>query len=170
MSKELLIRISVPDDAEIRVDVEETRENAGPDDSGGLDLPEQTSPGARHGDSVTRLIAETAPPRVVDNELRFIERGVRELELSPELPDSPNRRFEYVNLYPPQRFGPRRAAAFAVKSGRVEVYCKPEHASDFEHAEVVEHNNEPTWVRVYLTSDAAVDDAIALTALGLRER
>ena len=119
---------------------------------------------------VRQLIQDNAPPRVVEFELLYLTRVTRELELEARLPDSPKRRSEYVNLFPPSRFGAHRASAFAVKSGRVEIYCNPSHAEQFTHAEAVLHNDVPTWVRVYLTSPEAVDDAVTLTAAGLRDR
>lgn len=120
--------------------------------------------------SVVRLIDDVAPPRLAEFERRYIERAVTELNLEPRLPDSHKRRNEYVNLFPPIKYGAGRASAFAFKSGRVEIYCKPENAEGFAHAETVFHNGVPTWVRVYLTSEDAVEDAIRLTALGLQYR
>lgn len=120
--------------------------------------------------AVADLLARVAPARVAEFERKYLERVITELDLDAQLPDSTNRRHEYVNLYPPTRYGARRASAFGFKSGRVEIYVSPSHATEFEHGEVVLHNGQPTWVRVYLTSDEAVDDAVALTKLGLSYR
>jgi hypothetical protein len=92
------------------------------------------------GPDLTDLIERAAPPRVAEFELMYLERGIRELDLEPRLPDSPKRRFEYVNVFPPARFGAHRASAFGVKSGRVEIYCNPSNADLYDEAEVVLHN------------------------------
>ena len=62
-----------------------------------------------------------------------------------------------------------QAAGLEIRSGRLEIYCAPSHAQDFDNALVVSYHGEPTWVQVYLTSLDAVEDAIALTKIGLNE-
>ncbi len=109
----------------------------------------------------------TPPPAVAEHELRFVELCATQLGLVARLPKSER---TYVNLVPPKRFGTKRAAAFEIRSGRVEIYCDPAHADTHPLADEVRHNGVPVAVKVYLTSPAAVDEAITLTRIGLDER
>jgi hypothetical protein len=115
---------------------------------------------------VDRMIEEFAPPSLALFQRDFAERCIDlGLDLQP-----PSGSRKYINAYPPKRYGSKRAAAFDVKSGRVEIYCRPDNAEGGKHAEVVTNNDEPFAVKVYLRSPAAVDEAIALTQTGLDER
>jgi hypothetical protein len=115
---------------------------------------------------VERMIEEFAPPSLAQFQQDFAERCVDlGLDLQP-----PSGSRKYINAYPPKRYGSKRAAAFDVKSGRAEIYCRPDNAKGKKHAEVVTNNDEPFAVKVYLRSAAAVDEAITLTQVGLDER
>jgi hypothetical protein len=116
---------------------------------------------------VVEMIDEYAPPSMAPFQMDFAERCVAELDLDLQRPTGERK---YVNGYPPKRFGAKRAAAFDVKSGRVEIYCRPENADGRHTAEVVTNNNEPFAVKVYLQSSDAVEQAIDLTRIGLEER
>ena len=116
---------------------------------------------------VAQMIDEYAPPTVAAFAADFARRCVSELDLTLELPSGERK---YVNAYPPKRYGSKRAAAFDVKSGRVEIYCRPENADGRELAEVVTNNNIPFAAKVYLLSPEAVDIAVELTRIGLDER
>lgn len=116
---------------------------------------------------VVHMIEEFASPSMAPFQTDFAERCVSELSLDLQTPTGDRK---YVNAYPPKRYGAKRAAAFDVKSGRVEIYCRPENARRRELAEVVTNNGEPFAVKVYLHSTNAVDEAIELTRIGLDER
>jgi hypothetical protein len=117
--------------------------------------------------AVSRMIEEYAAPAMAPFLMAFADRCAAELSLDLETPAGPRK---YVNAYPPKRYGAKRAAAFDVKSGRVEIYCRPQNARGRKLAEVVTNNGEPFAVKVYLHSQDAVDEAIALTQIGLNER
>lgn len=114
-----------------------------------------------------RMIEEQAPPSIAQFEMDFAERCVTELQLRVEPPSGGR---TYVNLYPPKRYGSKRAANVTTTSGRAEIFCDPSNAADFKHAEVVENKGEPVAVKVYLTSAEAVEEAVELTRQGLSER
>lgn len=116
---------------------------------------------------VSRMIEEYAHPSVAQYAADYAQRCVSELNLDLQLPTGERK---YVNAYPPKRYGSKRASAFDLKSGRVEIYCRPENAEGRELAEVVTNNDEPFATKVYLHSTAAVDVAIELTRNGLEER
>lgn len=124
-------------------------------------LGDDLSPVAR------RMIEEQAPPSLAPFELDFVERCAVELQLRLEPPSGSR---TYVNLYPPKRYGSKRAANVTTTSGRAEIFCDPSHAAAYEHAEVVENKGDPVAVKVYLTSTQAVDEAVELTRIGLEER
>lgn len=50
------------------------------------------------------------------------------------------------------------------------ITCSPSHAAGRPLAEEITHNGQPVAVKVYLTSDEAVDQAVELTRIGLEER
>jgi hypothetical protein len=60
--------------------------------------------------------------------------------------------------------------AFETKTGRAEIYCDPSNARGRDHAEEVLNKGEPFAVKVYLDSSDAIEEAIELTEVGLRER
>jgi hypothetical protein len=115
---------------------------------------------------VDQMIEGYAPPSLALFQRAFAERCA-DLGLTLQTPSGSRK---YINAYPPQRYGSKRAATFDVKSGRVEIYCRPENATGRELAEVVTNNDEPFAVKVYLRSPASVDEAVALTKIGLDER
>jgi hypothetical protein len=117
---------------------------------------------------VRELIREYSSPAMAPFVGAFAERCAAELELSLERPESGERK--YVNGYPPKRYGAKRAVAFDAKSGRAEIYCRPENADGRDHAEAVLNNGVPFAVKVYLQSPDAVDEAVELTKIGLQER
>lgn len=114
-------------------------------------------------------ILSLAPP---GSPVRWVEAYIRacrsELDLIPSGPRTGSR--PYINLLPPRRFGRKRAAALLPSTGRVEIYVAPEWAERYASAREVKNNGEAFAVQVYLTSDAAVADAIALTRIGLEQR
>lgn len=117
---------------------------------------------------VYRILA-LAPP---ESPVRFVEAYLRrcmsELDLTPSGPLTGDR--PYVNLVPPPRFGRKRAAAVLPSSGRVEIYVTPDSADRFPTAREVKNNGEAFAVQVYLESEEAVGDAVALTRIGLEQR
>ena len=113
-----------------------------------------------------RHIRRHAPAHLVPYELEYARRCILELELELRRPGSGAR--SYVNLYPVRRG--RRASAFEPRSGRVEIYCRPDDAGGYSHAQIVTNKGEPHAVKVYLDSDEAVRQAVELTMIGLRER
>lgn len=116
---------------------------------------------------VAMMIEEFAPPSLARFEMEFAKRCKSELSLDLQTPTGGRK---YINAYPPKRFGAKRAVAFDVKSGRAEIYCRPENAKSRQAAEVVANRGEPVAVKVYLRSSGAVDEAIELTGIGLEER
>ncbi|MEX2547674.1 MAG: hypothetical protein WD830_07785 [Chloroflexota bacterium] len=116
---------------------------------------------------VSQMIEEFAPPSVAQHAADYARRCVSELNLDLQLPSGERK---YVNAYPPKRYGSKRASAFDLKSGRVEIYCRPQNADGRELAEAVTNDNEPFATKVYLHSASAVDVAIELTRIGLEER
>lgn len=75
----------------------------------------------------------------------------------------------YINFMPPEGRLEKRVSALA-PSGRLAVFVDPTHASKFDHAEVVLNTGVPAYVKVYLKSEAAVRDGVALTRVALDER
>ena len=132
----------------------------------GESAPQAVATGAVPAD-VSRMIEEYAPPSVAQFAAEYAQRCVSELNLDLQLPTGERK---YVNAYPPKRYGSKRASAFDVKSGRVEIYCRPENAKGREPAEVVTNNNEPFATKIYLHSTDAVGIAVELTRIGLEER
>jgi hypothetical protein len=117
--------------------------------------------------SVVRMIEEFAPPQSAPFQQSFADRCVSELGLDLQPPSGDRK---YINAYPPQRYGSKRAVVFDNKSGRAEIYCNPANAEGRENADVVTNNGVPFAVKVYLRSAEAVDQAIELTKIGLTER
>jgi hypothetical protein len=116
---------------------------------------------------VAAMIEEYASPSMAHLQREFAERCVSDLSLDLETPSGGRK---YINAYPPKRYGAKRAAAFDVKSGRVEIYCRPENAEGRRLADIVTNNGQPFAVKVYLHSLDAVAEAIELTGAGLDER
>jgi hypothetical protein len=135
----------------------------------GSSVPSSVSDHPTEGGPSTaeRMIEDFAPPPIASFQKDFAERCVSELGLDLQPPSGERK---YINAFPPKRYGSKRAAALNVTTGRVEIYCRPENAKTRKFAEVVTNRNEPFAVKVYLRSTAAVDQAIALTRLGLDER
>lgn len=90
---------------------------------------------------------------------RYLERCSTELRLvisRPEFGDRP-----YLNIKPAE--GGKRLASITPGSGRTQFYVSPDLADAAPRAEVVLNNGVPNRVKVMLTSDEAVEDAITLT-------
>ena len=150
----ITIRLQIDTDEDVRVEV-------------GTDSPVDARPVA---DSVEEFIRDNAPRSLAGYQLEYARRCADELECSPERPAT-NRARTYVNVFPPKRYGAKRAAAFETRSGRVEIYCPPGLAEDSPFAQAVLNNGAPIdAVKLYLKSEDEVDEAVRLTKLGLEAR
>lgn len=91
----------------------------------------------------------------------YISRCIDELGLHVGAPRTGDR--TYINLLP---LGVSRGRVAAVApSGRAAIMAPPDVADDFETAEPLLNDGVPVRVRVYLTSEQAVDDAVAVTKI-----
>lgn len=91
----------------------------------------------------------------------YIERCATELGCTTIVPEG--KRTDYLNTFPPPRHKHKRVSSLTVTSGRLEVYCDPALAQQFPPAQEDKHNGVPVQVKIYLTSNEAVDAAIELT-------
>jgi len=118
--------------------------------------------------SLKALLARA--PRVhVIRYTRFLERCVEQVEAQLAPPESGDR--AYVNINPPAGVRGARLAALTLSSGRLAFHgMAPERAGDWSHAEVVNINGEPTYVRIYLHDDEHVEQAMEMLAHELENR
>lgn len=112
------------------------------------------------------MVREMTAPAEIDYRLDYLRGCVDELGL--EVRPARNER-KYLNIYPRTDGWAPRAASLRPGSGRVAAFVDPSFASGYPTAEVVTHNDEPAYVRVYLRSAAAVRDALALTQRALEK-
>jgi hypothetical protein len=154
----ITIRLQIDSDEDVHVEVATDPSSLG----------EHETQENRPADQLDQFIDDNAPRSLAKHQHDFARRCAHELGCSPELPASAR---TYVNVFPPKRYGSRRAAAFETRSGRVEIYCPPDLAEGSPFASAVLNNGEPTdAVKLYLKSEAEVDEAIRLTKIGLEAR
>lgn len=96
----------------------------------------------------------------------YIRRCITELGLHIGRPRTGDR--TYINLLPPG--ASRGRVASLAPSGRAAIMAPPEEADGFETAVPLLNDGVPVRVKVYLTSEQAVDDAVELTKIAASKR
>lgn len=116
----------------------------------GSPLPAEALAVVRNGDRFSAHLREA-----------YIRRCIDDLGLHVSGPRTGER--TYINFLPPGVS--RGRVASLAPSGRAAIIVPPEAADDFETAVPLLNDGVPVRVKVYLTSEQAVEDAIALTKL-----
>jgi hypothetical protein len=117
---------------------------------------------------VAELISREAPPGLAPYQMVYAERCARELEVTSRLKGGQSG--SYFNLFPPPRYGRKRASAVETHTGRCDIFVHPTHADRSELAEYILNDGIPVGLMIYLRSEKAVEEAIKLTKRGLEER
>lgn len=108
-----------------------------------------------------RALLTRAPRTDVIRYTRFLERCVEQVGAQLVPPESGDR--AYVNINPPAGVRGARLAALTLTSGRLAFHgMTPELAQHWGHAEVVNVNGEPAYVRIYLRGDEQVEQAMQM--------
>lgn len=126
-----------------------------------------TTPDTSDPDTETSLppealaVIQSGDPGTARYRHAYICRCIDELGLHVGAPRTGDR--TYINLLPPGVS--RGRVASLAPSGRAAIMAPPEAANDFEMAVPLLNDGVPVRVKVYLTSEQAVDDAVALTKI-----
>lgn len=117
---------------------------------------------------VLAMIDAEAPQANAELFRQFLERCVVELGARIAVPSSGKR--PYVNIFPPAGRRGGRLAALNLPSGRLHTNLAPTRVDEWTHAEVVNINGQPDYLRAYVLTPDAADDAFAMVCAVLADR
>ena len=117
---------------------------------------------------VVDAIEQYVPTRYREAVKTYLQRCVTELNCTVEMPDS-DRRFEYVNVYPPPRCRRSRVSAVTYPSGRTAVFTGPIDLDGFKLAEKTMNGDTYAYPKLpHLDSSQAIDEAIELAKRAIK--
>ena len=144
-----------------------------------LDVPAGTQVAVQASESDTDKSFERIPAEVLDaldrlvpsryrqHAKEYIDRCVRELECSVQLPVGA-RQFEYLNIFPPQRCRRTRVAGLTYSSTRTALYTGAIDLAGYSAAEQTMNSGVYAYPKLaHLDSALAVKEALALTKIAI---